>query len=71
MVMEELSSDQVDLLDRIRDEWEAGGGLNLSDWQNGFIEDILDRYDTYHERTFLSENQWGKIHQIAEEMEVE
>ena len=69
--MEELSADQVELLDRIKDEWEAGGDINLNDWQNGFIEDILDRYGIYQKRTFLSGNQWDKIHEIAEEMGVE
>lgn len=37
----------------------------LTDWEQGFVDDLRERFDQYGERTHLTDNQRAKLEQIA------
>lgn len=67
-----LTDTECTFLERLKDERAMGSGDDeLTDWEQEFIDDQIERYDTYGERTRLSSRQWEIIHKIAEKMGVD
>lgn len=66
-----MTSEQCALLDELTEQLKMGTEDDLTDWEQNFLEENLDRYDTYGERTRISEAQWKHLHRIAEKLRVE
>jgi ligand-binding SRPBCC domain-containing protein len=69
--MELLDDEQCQLLDRLSEQVAMGIIDGLTSWEQDFLEDNMDRYDTYGDRTRLSDSQWEHLHRIAEKLGVE
>jgi hypothetical protein len=65
-----LTEAECTLLDLIAEERNMGEEADLTDWEIEFIDDNLDRYDDYGERTKFTERQWEIIHKIAGKLNV-
>lgn len=68
--MSELSDQEISQLERLRDNFEAGGEDSLTDWEIEFVEDILEKFDEYADNTYLSEKQWAVIMRILDKMDL-
>jgi len=63
--MDDLTDKQVSLLERIKEERDMGEEADLTDWEIEFIDDNLDRFEDFGDRTRISERQWEIIDKIA------
>jgi predicted transcriptional regulator len=63
-----LTDEQVNLLERIKEERDMGEEADLTDWEIEFIDDNLDRFDNFGEKTIFSERQWEIINKIADKL---
>ena len=63
----DLTPEETAWLDRIKKhvdlEWK-----DLNSFQQKFIEDLLERYDRYGKKTFISPKQWEVITEISEKV---
>lgn len=62
-----LNENEIHYL-KLLEEQEARFPVKLNGWEQGFINDILERFNDYGEMTILSENQWRIISRIGENL---
>lgn len=63
--MDERQLDHLELiLNGVKEKPDAG----LTAWEENFIADIADRFETYGERTRISDRQWEFINKIGEKV---
>ena len=62
-----LNADEIELLDSIQTNFDVGFD-RLTDWEQRFTEDILERYDTYGINMFVSPKQVELLMKIGEKL---
>ncbi|MBI4621063.1 MAG: hypothetical protein HY739_13030 [Desulfobacterales bacterium] len=40
----------------------------LTKWEKGFMEDIIERFNVYGEKTIISKGQWDIITRVSEKL---
>jgi hypothetical protein len=62
-----LTQKEFDWLTRIERSVDAAWD-NLTAWEQGFIENLLERFRRYGMNTRISKDQWTKITEISEKI---
>lgn len=63
--MSELSKDEFAELDELLTRLELEGSRgSLTEWEIGFLDDMIHRVDKYQERVFVSDKQWEQLERM-------
>lgn len=60
-----LNSKEIDWLEKLEKNIDANWD-DLSPWEKKFMEDILERFRRYGEKTVISPRQWAIITEISD-----